>query len=303
LMRYGRSHPLAQNFKEAYRTYPIPADPDHYDQFRKDLLTNRAVIEAKWTALASVRAWWTELNAFERIGDLTPARPDAELVSFKPIRAVTEDACAVAGLQAIDGQGDAAFATLLPIFEVGRKLEPSSRTLVRAMMARVLQNVALQTAAFVLDTTTVSPAARARFAAALAGGTGGETEARRLIAIEYAFSSSEANLDSSLFLGEQSIWSHRTLDLISPFLYNPRRTINLYGDLMADQQELAAFREVDKLVLRKNQFLKEMNRPRFKNIMGPVQLSMRVPSYDKVVYFYWRNEDLRSALAVRLAKP
>jgi hypothetical protein len=94
---------------------------------------------------------------------------DAEIIAFQPFRAHYQHACAIASLQALDGHGDAALATLLPILEVNRKLEPSSRTLVRSMLARVGQRMAIETAAFVLDTTAVSPDSRARFASALVG--------------------------------------------------------------------------------------------------------------------------------------
>jgi hypothetical protein len=128
-------------------------------------------------------AWWSELNGFTRIGDLTPAKLDAEIIAFAPIRSIVQHSCAIASLQAIDGQGAAAVETLLPTLEVGSKLEASSRTLVRSMVAIVTQKMALETAEFVLN-TEVSPAGRARLAMAIEASRGGETAVRKLIGVE-----------------------------------------------------------------------------------------------------------------------
>ena len=168
-MRYGNDHPLGKGFKGvpwefSYRS--SPEDPKAYESYRKNLLKDRAKIEANWTKLAPERAWLTELSTFERIGDLTPADRSSELIPLIPLRSVSIYGCAIAALQAIDGHGDAAIDTLRPILEVARKLEPSARTLIRPMVARIMQNITMATAAFVLETTPVSAEARERLSAA-----------------------------------------------------------------------------------------------------------------------------------------
>lgn len=314
LMRYGINHPLGKGFKGVpwEYSYYSPEDPKEYESFRKNLLKDRAQIEANWAKLAPERAWWAELNTFDRIGDLTPADWSSELIAIPPVRSVSQYVCPIAALQAIDGHGDAAIDTLLPILEVARKLEPSARTLIRPMVARVIQKITMDTAAFVLETTPVSGEARERLSAALTGGTRGEAGARRLIAVEYAFHSSsdpESNhLGNILFSMNKFDWHgprqllRKALNAVGPFVYNPRRTFNQYGDLIAETQELAAVRQEERMAEREKQFVDDLKRPRFKNIGGALVLSMDFPPFHKVLENYWKREEQRDALAARLEK-
>ncbi len=316
LMRYGKSQPLARDFKASQRIfrkgpYVDASKPAAWGQW---LVEHRSDVEADWVELAPVRAWWDELAAFDRIGDLTPGRIDAEIMAFAPVRSYSQHAVAIAGLQALDGHGDEAFATLQPLLEVSRKLEPSARTLVRFMIARVMQRMAVETATFVLDRTTVSPPARARFAAALTGGSSGEAGARRLIGIEYAF-----GLDAffDLKIGDFiRSYAHEhfqagdlrrelpfhPLNALSPFVFNPRRTFNLIGDLTARRQDLAGRRQGETISELDRAFFADEGRPRFKNLVGTVFMFQSTPALTKVTESYWKIEDLRTALHDRLAK-
>jgi len=74
------------------------------------ITANRAALEADWEILAPQRRWWAELNAFERLGDLTPPRWDFDIISFRVWRTLSQHSCAIASLQALDNQGDAAIA-------------------------------------------------------------------------------------------------------------------------------------------------------------------------------------------------
>src|SRR5271157_2080864 len=72
LIRYGINHPLGKGFKGVpwgFNFLSSTDDPKEYESFRKNLLKDRAQIEANWAKLAPERAWWAELNTFERIGD------------------------------------------------------------------------------------------------------------------------------------------------------------------------------------------------------------------------------------------
>lgn len=306
LMRYGKNHPLGRDFRlktsdALYRGPGVfrPRDP----QWSAWLTANRAELERGWATLEPVRAWWGELNRFERIADLTPPRVDAEIMAFAPVRTLSQHACAIAGLQALDGNGDAAIETLLPILEVSRKLEPSSRTLVRTMIARVMQKLALETAAFVADTTPISPAVRARLAHVLNGGFGGEEGARRLVAMEYAWGDvglRAESLGDMMPDGRSHRWLHRCLLPISPILFNPRRTLNLYGELMTELENCAANRGAGGMDAAHEKFFARHARYGFKNVAGPLALSWVTPAYKKVVENYWITEDLRSALQLRL---
>jgi hypothetical protein len=307
LMRYGKQHPLGRDFhfqppERIYRGAGVfdPGAPE----WGAWLAANRADLEADWRTLAPVWAWWNELNAFDRIGDLTPARIDAELVTFQPIRSLAQHACAIASLQALDGHGDEALATLLPVLQVSRKLEPSSRTLVRLMIARTVERLAVTTADFVTRQTAVSPAAKSRFAAALAT-VGGEAGARQVFAIEYTGLlgvTADRGLGDFLILGttgdKDSFWRH-PLNLISPLVFNRRHTFNRYAELTSELEDLAARRETAKLDSRMDAFLTEENK-RIKNRMGSILMGRMVPTFGKIAENYWKTEDARAAVRARL---
>jgi hypothetical protein len=304
LMRYGKQQPAAAEFgKSKLKIVWSSSGPSEPDKWREYLLKNRAGFEADWETLAPQRAWWKELNGFDRIGDLTPARYDAEIISFQVFRTMSQRGCAAASLLAIDGQGDAAIDTLLPVLEVGCKLQPSARTLVRFMIGIVIERLALSTAEFVLAQSNPSPAAKARLAAALERARFGEAGARHMIAVEYALalggSAGWGLGDWVTAENERLPWLRRPLNLVSPLVYNPRASMNLLGRLNAELADLAARREVGKVGPRSAEFVSREGRPRFKNFMGSMILGW-TPAYSKVVDTYWKAEDQRAALLAKV---
>jgi len=308
LMRYGRDHSPVKNFHAPQRIFekigPGQMDAGKPAEWEIWLRAHRDEVAADWADLAPVRQWWADLNAFERIGDLTPARWDAEIVAFAPLRSMTQHACAVASLLALDGHGDEAINALLPTLQIARKLQPSARILVRLMIAVVIERMSLQTASFILDHAEVSPAARARLAAALAVPGGGAAGARRLIVVEYAFILA-ATLDRPLgdLLEQNPLWLRRSLNVVGPFLYNPRATFNTYGDSIADAQELLGNRQLDRIEPQAEKFVHGAARPRFKNFMGSAMNRARLGAfYTKLAESYWKNQDLRAELLTRVTK-
>ena len=309
LMRYGRAHPLGRDFREAKRIFadgPL-VDASKPAEWPAWLGRHRPAIEADWAELAPVRAWIDELNRFAFIGDLTPAQPAAELITFAPFRSYAHHVCEIAGRQALAGHGDEAMATLLPLLQVSRKLEPSSRSLVRTMTARVMQNLGLSAARFVLDTAAVSPAMRAQLVSALELGLGGEEGVRHLFAVEDGFIV-EASADQPLgnLLPQERARSHLlrwSLNAAGPVLFNRCRTVNLHGDLTADLQALAARRDLEGFVRAQRDFLGARARPTFKNFLGNFLIGEMVPAYTKVVESYWKIEDSRTTLLARLRHP
>ncbi len=308
LMRYGKLHPspdaveFERHVKE-FKLVGLPVGPDKPDAFVKFLAERRADIEADWARLAPQRRWLDELNAFDRIGDLGAADVGADIIRFSVWRLLSQRATAQAGLHALDGRGDDAFATLLPVLEAARKLEPSGRSLVRLMVARVVQQMVLDAATFTLQRTPVSPALRARMSAALKLGVGGEAGARRFVAIDYAGVAgwlSNSSLGAGFKLNVSEGFRFSFVDLLGPLVYNKQRTLNLYGDLIGELQELAARREGGKIDLRANEFWANEGRPRFKNFYGPAISRMTAPALSKVVDSYWKIEDKRLALIARL---
>ena len=305
LMRYGREHPLGKNFNEPTFKDPYPTWTfDDPARWRSVVTAHRAELDLHWLLLAPERAWWNELDRFDRIGDLTAPRPESEIIAFQVFRALTHQLTATASLQAIDGHGDEAIDTLLPLLRVAIKLQPESRILVRSMIAEVIERLSLKTAGFILDTTPVSPAARARLAAVLKGADP-EAGARRLMEKDYVFSQNSLSTRPAGDLihvtgsGKHG-WLRSSLNLASPFIYNPKSTFNTYSRLSEDLQDIVGKRELGKMGPRMETFMQQEARPHFKNLAGLLLLRQMVPSLQKVAENYWLTEDLRAALLARV---
>jgi hypothetical protein len=309
LMRYSKQNPAPEAValeKATFKIVGLPVGPDQPAEFTKFITERRADIEADWAALEPQRRWLDELNAFDRIGDLGAASISTDIIRFSAWRLLSQKTTAKAGLLALDGRGDEAIATLLPILEASRKLEPSARTLVRFLVARVVQRMLIETAALTVQQTPVSPVMRARLAAVLKLGAGGEAGARRLVAVDYA---GVAGWLSEGTLGAGFKWDGKggprtaLFDIFGPFVFNRQRAINTYGDLISELQELAARREGGKIDLRTKEFWAHQNRSRFKNFYGSYLMQMFTPALAKPVESYWKVEDQRIALLARLAAP
>lgn len=267
----------------------------------------RATLEQEWAALAPVRRWQAELAVFDRIGDLTQSDPGANIMSFQPWRVLAQRTCAIATLQAIDGHGDEAIATLVPLLEVSRRLQLSSRTLVRTMIAVVVERMCLETAGIILDRTPVSAASRARLGAAL-DGENAPALARRLILVEYVhFAPLLSHMRFGNFYNlamERPSALRGPLNLISTLLLNPIATINLYGDHARELADLAEARELGKFAVRSKGFFDPLlMKPSMKNLGGRLAINMATPSLEKVVDSHWKTFDAREALRKRLAEP
>ncbi|MBI2497474.1 MAG: hypothetical protein HYV75_06005 [Opitutae bacterium] len=296
----ARGHqPAPRKYSEPKSPRPA-AQPEKPAEWQAYLEKNRTELHAAWAGLPE-REWWAELNSFPVLGDLMPARFDAPIIKFPPYRAMAQLGCAEASLLALEGKGDEAMDTLLPLLEVGRKLEPSARSLVRFMVARIIQKMSLSTARFILDHATVSPDRRARLAAALQGGSGGPAGARRLLLIEYAISSNYLLHQFGDAPHQRPLWKRGLLGLFR-FVYNPVATTNRYGALIAELADLAERRELAGFGTRAEAFVAANSRPHFKNMAGGLMLSMTIPSYAKVLDSYWKIEDQRAALAADLAR-
>ena len=306
LMRYGKGTPAAKTVGESKFIVVegignFTKDPDKWIKFVRD---HRTEIEADWERLAPVRAWWDELDTRPRIGDLTPPDFSAQIMAFQPVRVYSQYVVAIATLQALDGHGDEALATLTHLYDVARKLEPNARTLVRAMIGRVLEKMAIQGGAFVLDHATTSAASRAAFAASLSATPGGGPGARHLVLIEYAFFRPtfmhivEGGDRRPTFMGRVL---QRGLSLIGRIFINPHLTENLVSDRYYRLAAIAEERKMTDL----DSSMREIQRDfvegyHVKNLGGRLFADMAIPAYTKVVESYWTVEDLRLALIKRL---
>lgn len=293
LMRYAVGTAATKAFKLA-----AFAPPKEADRLPAYALEKRERIERTWDELAAVRQWYAELGAFDRIGDLGNETPGAPVPAYAPHRVLAQSAQLKAMLLALDGRGDDAIATLLPVLDVGWKLQVNSRSLVRHSIGMAIRRMALEAAEFTLARAPVSPALRARLAAAL-GPAGGEAGARRLIAIEFVFwaaGSMTTTLRPSQSVPAVVRYPFRVLELL---IYNPNRTINEVGEITAELQDLAARRQPLRPMeegVRGSGFL------RMKNLGGQIAIHSGMPSYQSVLDSYWRTEDRLAAVRARLAQ-
>ncbi len=308
-LRYAKNSPAALavqplKLNVGLSTNDIMAKPEKWEKFLRE---NRAGIEAEWAKLAPVRAWWDELAAQPRIGDLIPTSASAPILAFQPPRQYSQVAVAIASLQALDGRGDEAMATVTRLYTVARKMEPNARTLVRTMIAKVIQRMAMQTAGFVLDHAKVSPAAQAAFAAELSAAAGGPAGARRIILIEYAFFqpvfTDFIRHDESAGLieeGPERIFQ-KALRSFGALLVNPNATQNIVGDRYYAMAALAEQRRFGELEAKKDPINRDfMDGYSIKNLGGRIFADLAMPAVSKVVKTYWDIEDQRAAMLARL---
>jgi hypothetical protein len=155
--------------------------------------------------------------------------------------------------------------------------------------------VRTNTANFILDHADVSAAARNRLADALAATGGGAAGVRRMISVEYAYGLGAIGDRPIGTLLAPNGFAH-AFNLVSPFVFNRRATLNAIGDLTAELQELAANREFEKLASRQRPADK---RPGMKNFAGKLLL-LQGFGYDKVTRSYWNAQDERAALLARV---
>jgi hypothetical protein len=95
----------------------------------------------------------------------------------------------------------------------------------------------------------------------------------------------------------------KVLSWFSPLVYNPNKTLNLYGDFTERLQDLAARREPEKIDPMANAFFHNEARPGIKNLGGAVLFTSAISAaYPTLLKKYWAIEDARSALRERLLK-
>lgn len=310
LMRYGSGTESSEMTAFAQHKWQVElgaANPQYAAAWLEFVQKNRAALELDWNALTPQWRWLTELNSFARIGDLTPPRYDSEMMLFTVWRTLSQRGCAQATRLAQEGQGDAAMALLCPLIEVTQKLQDTSRTLMRQMIAVTVEQWAVNTAGIVLDTTAVGAEMRGRCAAALRGR--GAMGARNLLLAEYAMVSAVLNESR---LGDQIAMRHGDAGVLRPglnglsvFLFNPHATINLYGDQMYAMATLAETRNLKGLTTSSHELRRALLQSGgMKNLAGRLMImSMADYSFEKSVERYWALEDARATLVKRLRAP
>ncbi len=308
LMRFSKKSAEMKTFDAITWTTPttINWNTREAGPWKEMVQKERAHIAADWARLAPYRQWMEELATHERIGDLTPSRLDAEIVGFRVWRILAQRTCAVATLQAIDGQGDDAIATLLPLLKTGHRLQPNARTLVRAMIGVVVERMAIETALMVADLTPLSPATRAQLNSAIANDQPGQM-ARRFLLIEYAIffpAFIKHGLGDHLISGNGWInrATRRVINQFSGLVFLPNATTNIYGERVYALGALAEKRALGEFSIMSKGFDTTLRtQPGLRNIGGRLTMNMASPAYDKVLDSYWKLADLREVLRKRTA--
>ncbi|HUR60509.1 MAG TPA: hypothetical protein VM029_22490 [Opitutaceae bacterium] len=307
LMRYAKNSEEANAYSRVKLALPLWNAPAIREsaKWRDWVIKNRAPLEADWVTLAPQRAWLEELAAFDRLGDLTAAGFDAPIMQFQVWRTLSQRTAARATLLALDGERDAAVAALLPLLQTSRRLQISSRTLVRTMIAVVIEKMMMETASFVLELGPVAPVPLAQLDAALAHDNSAAL-ARRLLLMEYAHFNPMLHTmklgDQMQFTFSKSELVRQPLNALSALLFNPNATTNLYGVRVYELAALAEARELGKFSVRAKGFDDALRRQGgMKNLGGRLVLNMAVPAFDKVLESHWKSADLRSDLRKQIA--
>ena len=298
LLRYAKHSPAADAFAPPVfvikSTEDLSKNPEAWAQFTRE---HRAEIEAGWAALAPVRAWFDELNRFDRIGDLGRPEPRSPIMDFKPVRAYTRYAVAIASLRALDGQGDEAMAIIGTLYDVARKWEPTSRSIVNLFIAKVGQQAAINAANFVLDHATVSAASRTALTASLQLAEHGPAGARRVVMIDCPFA--RANFGPQLRSAKKTLPFAQAI--LADLNYKPRATENLIIDRFERLASLAEARRLEKFKATEDKISDDHNDPLLmNNFLGHAFAKAMLPALLKPVTTYWEIEDLRAALLHRL---
>lgn len=289
--------PATRHFSQPGILVGLPSvDPENYagrlEKFREQ-------VHAAWSALAPEREWLAALDAFQEIGDLSPARWGDGAMNDRPFKALVQTGCAEAGLLALDGHSDDAIAVLLPILKVSRKLEASARTPNRCYTARFGLGQTVAVSRFVLAHTSVSSEKRAALAAALDGGPGGAGGIRQILWIDYAWNYQEyyaLGLAGSI----PPDWGKpmAIAAMLRPF-YLVRATANAYAQYIGSLADLATQRELKKFATFEREFAGHWP-ARLKNPGGAMMFLTMRPIYTKLVETYWKTEDARLALLAEL---
>lgn len=309
-LRYSKTAPgtLIATVPET-KLVPPPLEPGSKNDaaWEKFLAENGREIETLWTDLAPIHAWIGELAGCPEIGD-TADGFDSPIPQFQPLRLISQATSARALQLAAKGKHDEAVEILLPILTASRKLPIHARTLVRRMIAIVLQRNAQNTLSRILAAGEVSPATRTRIAFALAPTGDVEEQARLLAWCEY-HSLCRMFLDHDYM---QTVLSSPTnasglmppatiTRLLVPVAMNPRLTANIHGDNMTAVGDAAAKRDFTAMKAFFHEFEQRNGsfRPS-KNYAGRLLLAMATPSFEKVAESYWKADDERAALLASL---
>jgi len=279
---------------------------DKLPKWREEIVANREKVAAEWAVLAPERAWLEELNRFDAIGDTTTLNLDTPIVNFSVVRHVAQVTCAQAGLLALDGQGEAAFALLDPLIALLMKLERHGRTEYRILASQRAAETAWATMRFVLVTAPVSANSRKLFSATLANRDPGSI-ARRFAWLPYIMLVdnilAQPKLGLAIVAGELGIrggfWVS-AFSTMAPFAFLPNATTNHLARISSSMER--AIREPDSpesLAAFQDVMRQTVQLP-IKNFGGQGLCSIAMPNYSKIGERLRDSEKARDALLLAL---
>lgn len=262
------------------------------------LRANAGAIRECWEKGTQFREVIAELHRSEHIGDDTASFETAQRL-LPGVRSATFVHDFYARLLVVEGRSDEAFAVIAPLLSVGYKLPRHSRTLIRYMVAVVIQGMGQNTARFILEHGDPSPATRRAMVALLETGAAPKADVRRVLLSEFAGTQGRLLLDSST--GEFAPDLRPTIFRpVVRLAYNPRATANLVGEHFERIATAAENRDIDFLVNGMAEKLAANRRPRLKNPGGAVMLELCLPAVGKIVDNAWKKHDARLALITNM---
>lgn len=280
----------------------LPMFPLQHEEWEGFVTKHRAMFEAEWAA-DSIGREWIEAMARSAPEGLFPSQGiDSPILSFSVIRRSVAIRWAHAQLLWLDGHGDEAIRTLVPILRAGYHLQRGSLALVNQMIASVLLKGTYDRLELI-EYLTLSASARADLVAAL-------QEAPPVVQnIAQAFQGEQIYYRSSV---DQVSGDYSTLiksvasteksrfaanRVLGRFLFNPARSEREYAAFLNASCRLAQQKQFN---VNDTSMEEVLGEKRLKNPVGYILTAMAAPAFPKVAKAFWKAEDQRLALLKNL---
>jgi hypothetical protein len=269
--------------------------------WRKFIEANRDAIRADWEEATELRARIAGLDAFDLIGDTATSWDSlpSTVSTYEAMRTASFVYCDYASLLALENRGDEAVAVITPMLSISYKLQPSARTTLRFMTAKIVQGMSQDTARFILANGNPSPSAVRALAAVVERGISPGPDLHRVLMSEYAGILPMVLLEDAHLLEAPFKRIPRPLLAI---IYNPRGTANLLATYYERIATAAASRNLAELNAPVPSWRTDLGRPALKNPTGRMVVGMFIPVSTKSLAEWWKNDDARRALLADVQK-
>jgi hypothetical protein len=302
LMEYSRFHPSAEAsaYDKARAPAEVPWKKLDDPEFLPDLVRNRKGVEANWAFFAPQRRWIERLCVYPRIGDPWDGSLDGDIVNFRVWRELTTAAIDEALLKAVDGDGNAGFDTLYPLYASAHAARLPSRSLVRYMIFNIMERRCIEAFGVLLDHARVDADRTGRLDRLLRDDFH-EDEVRQLVFSDYLL---EQRIAQQFDLGRDMVaarprlaWARLPLSLIGRVVVNRNATVNAgYVRLEA----VAAAADARDEALLKAADAAAFPAPLGKNAGGAALLDVTRVNFSNVVKAEWQRRIEAGKLVARL---